>query len=254
MGETWGISGPVFLGIYVVIALVALALTIRGRRAVVATPPARPVGDVSTHPHDVAFLNGGPELAVLSALTALRLRGAITSARGTAQAVPGADPGPDGLERGVYAALATPSKRNWLHLHHEVARSLSPVRARLESAGLLLTGDQRRQVKAQAWWLAAAAGLGLVRLLAGLAGGRPVGLLVIAVLMVGALALIMASSVPTRTRAGDTTLAELRTRHHALAPREKPDWRLYGPAGAALGIGMFGAAALWASDPAIAGP
>ena len=32
----------------------------------------------------------------------------------------------------------------------------------------------------------------------------------------------------------------------------KPDWAVYGPAGAALGVGIFGMGALWASDPAFA--
>ena len=37
-----------------------------------------------------------------------------------------------------------------------------------------------------------------------------------------------------------------------LSPSQRPDWTAYGPAGAALGVGLFGVSALWASDPAFA--
>jgi hypothetical protein len=60
-------------------------------------------------------------------------------------------------------------------------------------------------------------------------------------------------SAPRRSRLGDRTLAALRSDNHALDPQERPDWGLYGPMGAALGIGLFGMTAVWASDPAIAG-
>ena len=64
---------------------------------------------------------------------------------------------------------------------------------------------------------------------------------------------MLLASAPRRTRRGDRTLAALRDENHALAPKERPDWALYGPVGAALGIGLFGMSAVWASDPAIAG-
>ena len=75
MGETWGISGPAFLLFYVVLAVVVLIASIRARRAVTRAGAAEPVTAIRTRPHDVAYLNGGAELALVSALTALRLRG-----------------------------------------------------------------------------------------------------------------------------------------------------------------------------------
>ena len=75
MGDTWGISGPTFLLSYVVLAVVVLIASIRARRAVTRAGGAEPVTAIRTRPHDVAYLNGGAELAVVSALTALRLRG-----------------------------------------------------------------------------------------------------------------------------------------------------------------------------------
>jgi hypothetical protein len=51
---------------------------------------------------------------------------------------------------------------------------------------------------------------------------------------------------------GDEVLSELRSRQHDLHPSSKPDWTVYGPVAAAMGVGLFGVDALWASDPAMA--
>src|SRR6185312_13681604 len=66
MGETWGISGPTFLLFYVVLAVVVLIASIRGRRAVTRVGGPEPVTAIRTRPHDVAYLNGGAELALVS--------------------------------------------------------------------------------------------------------------------------------------------------------------------------------------------
>ncbi len=253
MGETWGISGPAFLLFYIVLAVVALIASIRARRAVTRTGSAEPVLAIRTRPHDVAYLNGGAELAVVSALAALRLRGAIWSERGNAQAVPRTDPGPDELERAVHAAVATPTHRKWVANNTRVAAALGSIGRRLMDTGLLLSDAQRRRIRGTGWWMVAVAGLGLVRLLAGIANAKPVGLLVVALLVVTIVAVVLLSSAPRRTRRGDRTLAALRDENHALSPKQRPDWALYGPVGAALGIGLFGMTAVWASDPAIAG-
>ena len=189
----------------------------------------------------------------MSALTALRLRGAIWSERGNAQAVPRSDAGRDELERAVHAAVATPTHRKWIANSNGVADALARTERRLIDAGLLLSDAQRRRIRGTGWWMGAVAGLGLVRLLAGIANAKPVGLLVVAFLVVTIVAIVLLVSAPRRTRRGDRTLAALRDENHALAPKERPDWALYGPIGAALGIGLFGMSAVWASDPAIAG-
>ena len=118
--------------------------------------------------------------------------------------------------------------------------------------GLLLAEPQRRAVRAVGRWTAAVAGLGLVRLLAGVADGRPVGLLAFALAGVATLALVQLLHAPRRSRAGDRLLVRLRRENAVLAPDMRPDWVAYGPGAAATGVGLFGAGALWASDPALA--
>ena len=102
------------------------------------------------------------------------------------------------------------------------------------------------------WWMIAVAGFGLVRLLAGIAGAKPVGFLLVALVAVSAVGLVQLARAPRRTRAGDEVLRALRTEHHVLSPTMRPDWGTYGAGAAALGVGLFGLSAVWASDPAFA--
>ena len=248
MGETWGISGPAFLAGYLLLAAVTWAVTTRRRRTL-AEGPDRPA---PRHPHDLAFLNGGPDLAVTAALTAMHLTGTVAPRRGQVQAAGRLGSDADALERAIHAAAAAPVPRRRLPLARPVRTALDAQEKRLVADGLLLAEPQRRAVRAVGRWTAAVAGLGLVRLLAGVADGRPVGLLAFALAGVATLALVQLLHAPRRSRAGDRLLVRLRRENAALAPDMRPDWVAYGPGAAATGVGLFGAGALWASDPALA--
>lgn len=113
MGDTWGISGPVFLVGYGALAAIVLIL-------------------------------------VISALTALRLRDAIRSTRGTAQAVPGVALVADDLECAVYRALMTPRNRRSLRGYPGVAAALDRAADRLTRAGLLLSSAHPRAAELSA--------------------------------------------------------------------------------------------------------
>ena len=250
MGETWGISGPAFLVAYVVLGLAVWVATARARRAL-ADGPDRP-GPSADHPHDLALLNGGAELAITSALTSMHLKGTVAPSRGQIVAVGLPDRRTDGLERAVHAAAASPVHRRRLPVTRPVRTELAAAEKRLVAHGLLLSAPRRTAIRAVGWWTAAVAGLGLVRLLAGLGEGRPVGFLVVLVLAIGVVALVQLLRAPRRSRPGDRLLHRLRIEHHSLRPAFRPDWVAHGPAAAALGVGVFGASALWASDPALA--
>ncbi|CAA9395632.1 MAG: hypothetical protein AVDCRST_MAG66-1122, partial [uncultured Pseudonocardia sp.] len=116
MGETWGISGPAFLTGYLLLAVVTWIVTTRWRRAL-TDGSDRPA---PRHPHDLAFLNGGPDLAVTSALTAMHLTGTVAPRRGEVQAVGRPGPGADALERAIHVAAATPVARRRLPLTRPV--------------------------------------------------------------------------------------------------------------------------------------
>jgi uncharacterized protein (TIGR04222 family) len=250
---TWGISGPTFLLSYVVIALAVWVASSRARRAIAEPPADRSVADPSAHPYDVAYLNGARELAVCAALGAMHQAGTIVPAsKGAVQAVGRPDPGADPLERAIHFTAAGAVPRRRLQFHRPVATALDTIEARLVAGHLLLSTEDRRRYRHVGRWMLAVAGLGLLRLLAGIAEARPVGYLFITFAVVTVIAVVQLGRAPRRSRVGDRVLERLRREHHGLSPEARPDWTVYGPAGAALGVGIFGMSALWASDPVFA--
>jgi len=214
-GDTWGISDPTFLVVYVVLAVAVCLACIQARRAI-ADPRPRPVLDLTAHPYDVAYLTGGPDLAVYSALSSLHLGAAIAvEGRGSVRA--GRKVGTDALERAIHFAAmgAVPCHR--IQSQHPVTTALDTISNRLVDAGLLLSTEQRRAYRAIGWWMLAVAGLGLVRLLAGIAEARPVGYLSVTLGVVTVIGIVALTRAPRRSRSGEAELARLR--------REQPQLR-----------------------------
>jgi uncharacterized protein (TIGR04222 family) len=253
-GDTWGISGPQFLLVYVVLAVAVTVAQVRMRRALVDVPAGHPVGRPDDRPYDVAYLNGGAELSLCAALSAMHRSETIAIAgKGTVVAAARPDPRADELERAVHHAAVVPVHRRQLAGAGAVASALHRIESRLIGAGLLLTPQRRTRIRATAVWTFALAALGVARVVAGIGNGRPVGFLVVLVLAVVAIGVAQSMSAPRRTRAGDAALRRLVDEHHTLSPAMNPDWAVYGPTGAALAVGVFGLGALWAADPAFAG-
>ena len=67
-GDTWGISGPTFLLAYLVLAVAVGVAVVRTRRALADVSAERPASRMEERPYDVAYLNGGAQLAVTAAL------------------------------------------------------------------------------------------------------------------------------------------------------------------------------------------
>ena len=250
--DIWGISGPTFLLAYLLIATAVGVAGARERRALAEPRTTTPVDDLLEHPHDVAYLNGGGELNVYAALCAMHLRGTITTARGSVRAVGRLGPDADALERAIHTTAAGGVARRRLLFHRPVQTALTVAEDRLVVGGFLLSEERRRHIRRVGAWMLAVALLGLVRILAGVAQARPVGLLVVALLAVTAVAVVQFHRAPRRSRHGDRVLRGLRAQHDGLAPETEPDWHVQGPAAAALGIGIFGTRAVWASDPGFA--
>lgn len=253
-GDTWGISGPVFLLVYILLAAAVAVIVRRTRRALADVPTTRPVDRLAERPYDVAYLNGGTDLALCAALSAMHRSETITSAgRGTVVAAQRPDPRADELERAVHHAAVVPVPRRQLAVAGAVASALHRIESRLVDAGLLLTVERRCRIRRASGWVFALAALGVARIVDGVANDRPVGFLVALVLATVVVGVVLSRSAPRRTRAGDGALHRLADEHHALSPATGPDWAVYGPAGAALAVGVFGVGALWAADPAFAG-
>ncbi len=253
--ETWGISGSTFLVVYVLLAVVALVVAVNVRRSVRAGRAVSADG-LQSRPEDVAYLNGGQDLAVYAALSGMHVDGSIAtsgpSAVGIVRSVGTVARQAGALQHAIHAAAQRPVPRRTLPVEPRVAAALREIRTRLEQAGLLLTAEQRRGYRRPGFLMLAVLLLGVVRLLAGVANGRPVGFLLVAVLVVAVAALILLVRVPERTASGDAALAAQRARHTALSPAMRPDWGAVGAGAAALSVGVFGVGALMAAEPAFA--
>jgi uncharacterized protein (TIGR04222 family) len=250
--DTWGIAGTTFLPAYLLIAAAVGVAGVCTRRALAEPRATHPIADITVHPHDVAYLAGGGELAVWSALCAMHLRGTLTAADGTVRAVGRLDPDADALERAIHATAGSPVGHRRLLYHRSVRPALAEIEERLVAAGFLLSEDRRKRIRQVGCWMLGVAALGLVRVLADIAEARPVAPLVSALVLVTAVAVVQIAVAPRRSRRGNRALAALRDRHRAHAPEREPDRRSPDPADAALEVGLFGTGALAASAPNLA--
>lgn len=253
--ETWGISGPTFLVVYALLAVVALAVAVTLRRSLRAGRAVSADG-LHSRPEDVAYLNGGPDLAVYAALSAMHVDGSIAtagpSAVGIVRSTGAVSRQASGLQHAIHGAAARPVPRRTLPSGPRVAAALAEIRDRLEREGLVLTDEQRQSYRRPAFLLLAVLAVGLVRMVAGVSNGRPVGYLLVVLVLVALAALVLTVRVPVRTAAGDVALAAQRNSHQVLSPAMRPSWGAVGAGGAALSVGLFGVGALLAAEPTFA--
>lgn len=251
-GDTWGIPGPTFLA-YFFGALVAIfLLSAVHRYFLFAGRRGADAGQLG--PQQVAYLGGGAKIAVYTAIAGLRAAGAVGS--GADRTLVPTGPLPSGmtpLDTAVYNAAGRRLRSRDVVNDQWVASSLDQLRTGLESAGLATTAAQRAAARL---WAAASAILfvvGALRVFYGVQNDRPVGFLVPLTFFALLLTFVLlAKSRTTRTRAATKSIAELRRQHAYLSPRQSPSYATYGAAGAAMGVALFGAASLYAMDPAFA--
>lgn len=251
---TWGIPGPTFLAGYALAGVLVVLVAVRGRRRIAAGDPGGARG-LDARPEEVALLNGGPDLAVYAALSAMHVDGTVvTSGRTTGQVRAGGPPtrAATPLQHAIHRAAHRLTPGRTLRTHEPVRTELTRITQRLESAGLLLTPVDRRRFRDLAWLPGTVAVLGAVRIGAGLAAGRAVGVLLLLVAALGVVTLALATRVPHRTAAGTAALAAVRARHASLAPSMCPDWTAAGATAAALSVGAFGVGAMLAAEPVFA--
>ncbi|WP_326553030.1 TIGR04222 domain-containing membrane protein [Micromonospora sp. NBC_01813] len=247
-GDTWGIPGPTFLALYGIAALGLLIISIGYRLTMFAGNRDPRPGDLTGT--QVAHLTGGAPLAINAALGGLRGAGVIDVGGGRALRASGPLPaGADELTAAVHYAAYQQRRVRDLAADPRIRQSLDRLQDHLEHAGL--AASRARRVTAR--WLGAAllglAGVGVLRLIAGLANGRPVGYLVLLLALTVPVGLLLTIAVPRVTRSGRRALGELRRSHRHLSPSSRPAYATYGMTGAVMGVALFGSAALWTMDP-----
>lgn len=139
--DTWGISGPAFLFLYVaaaglliLAAVVQRAIVFAGRRDLAAN---------QLTPEQAAYLNGGERLAVYASLGKLRAAGSVgTSAQGRTLVTTGPLPaGATRLDHAVHNAAGQRIRPRDLATHQWVRAALHDIRRQLEHVGLAPTAN-----------------------------------------------------------------------------------------------------------------
>ena len=246
IATTWGIGGPTFLGGYAVLCLLgALAAVWPGRSPF--RPREHAMSDHLSHPgvYELAMLGGGTQLAVTAAATKLHEDGVLVSGADGLSVVGRLEPGADPLERELVAVVDARPEITFAEVRKALAggEAVSSMTARLTSAGLL---GEPRDATRRAWTIGGLLiALGVARIIAGAENNAPVGGLVAMVVVV-----LCATIWLGHARTGATGRGRRLVKRERAARAELRRTPRTGEA--AIAAALFGGAALWLAEPALA--
>lgn len=261
--NTWGISGPDFLLIYIGLLLVTWVGVLAARQRILA---AAGTDTTSYQPglglYEAAMLNGGDRLALAVAMCRLKEAGSVRlDTNADRIVVSGRLPAnADPVEEWVFTHVEGSAAGAWDLLDDGPADPvLDPIRDHLEKLGLMPTDRQTTLMRRQVLWFAPLLALGVARVVAGTARHHPVIYLVLLMLLSAGLAVnlcrlprrIMSASItarlfylPRTTEAGARALKVVRM--------EPGDSQGFGSGTLASTVAMTGFGALVLADAAMA--
>lgn len=250
MGEPWGLSGPQFTGLYAAgyVVAVVLVFVVQGVLARAGSRDANPPVHLDTY--QAAYLAGGPGRVADTAVAALALRGSLHIARNGLLTMAGGATAHGPVETAALAACVPSGRISRVRLRLRQEPSVTVLGEELRAWGLLLHG--RRAVLWRlvlllpvAVWVT-----GAVRAVNGANLNRPIGNLLILLVISGIATFVLLSRRRLRRRPsplGRAVLAELRARHASVpAPRRRT---VEDSAMAMTGVAVLGLAAV--DDPAL---
>ncbi|HVK22695.1 MAG TPA: TIGR04222 domain-containing membrane protein, partial [Actinokineospora sp.] len=247
MNEPWGLSGPAFLRIYLVVFFFALLFALAVRIMVRAgSAETRPTGGTIRPSQltmdELAYLAGGARRVVETAVARLIDRGRIRPSRkGTVRVVEGST-STDPVDAAVLSDVTRYGDRTIGVLVDKVSQgdAVRGVGDALARKGLLV-GEAAVRARWGALPLAVLFVVGTARWFNGISDGRPIGWLSLALLATGvATVLVYRMAVPTRTYAGERVLREARPRGRRVPSEEAA---LAGAAGVVGVVAFSGLAA-----------
>src|SRR5258706_7875376 len=208
-GDTWGISGPDFLRVYLgalaAFLIVAIAIRLSVTRASASGPSRMPTAS------EVAVLVGGRTQAVYASVAALRAVGALgNGARGKLTATGPLPSGATPIDAAVHDAAGRGIKVTQLSTDLRVQAAFTELETRIAGTGWLLDPGARTRARLGGVLLLGLAGFGAVRI--GIANDRAVRYL-LALDIVTLLLALRFLAVPRVSRAGRPALAETRARN-----------------------------------------
>ncbi|WP_433800510.1 TIGR04222 domain-containing membrane protein [Actinomycetospora sp. CA-084318] len=196
MAATWGITGPAFLGLWLLLAVVTLVLPHLARATAGRRPPGRDP-DLTLTPAQLGVLAGGDDRAAAASIAGLLESGRLRAddSRRLCTVVgpvrPEDDPQLSDLDVRVLRDATTPRAASALVATVRHAPEIGELGEQLVARGLLHDPAAIRRRVRRAWIpFGLVVVLGIARLAAGLGRGASVGFLVALLVVVGVVALV----------------------------------------------------------------
>lgn len=196
----------------------------------------------------MAYLAGGKQRLIESAVTELIAGGQAEPFRqqlqlGPKAAAHGVPEGLSGIAKCILSSLQAQPSINRSQLNAATKLPVAKISGALASAGLV---ESRIKRHALAWMsvliMIGILGIGVFRIIQASGTGRPIGFLVMEMIVVVAIAGLLVLAVPNRTKAGKRVLAEKRKRFRAKKEKTLKD--LSDPRAIGLMVGLYGTAVL----------
>ncbi|WP_069161371.1 TIGR04222 domain-containing membrane protein [Nocardia altamirensis] len=253
-GDTWGISGPEFLRLYVLFVVLAVLLGIwlrlRVTRGAIDNQGIAQPGSELSAP-EVAMLFDDKR-AVLTALAQLRSRDLIDSAAVPRRPMEQTDrQGLDPFTLSVYERITSGVKPTVASLTAGSSADVRQLRDSMIKRGYFPDADFRRKLWDAGLPVLIVGGVGVVRFIAGTLNDNPVAFLGLA-LLVQALCYWFLTGKPRLTPLGRLARTNAMRNNGHLRPSNSPAYATYGVNSAALAAAIFGGAALISLDPGFA--
>jgi uncharacterized protein (TIGR04222 family) len=237
--------GPDFLELYIELFLAALAAGFFLRWALRGTNEAQ--GAIRAVPaYEAAYLAGGNQSVLQSALATLTQRGQLSVNSDSRQIAPQQTPKAD-LRRSPVEAAVFAAFKGSPHTVAALKRRLDfpEIRQGLRRLGWVLTPGQLFKVQfVSSLPLLLLFILGLIKIGIGLDRERPVEFLILLSFVTLVVFILWLAKPPLRTRQGQKVLNDLRESSAALRTTARRSVAMLAPEDLGLAVGLFGLAAL----------
>jgi uncharacterized protein (TIGR04222 family) len=241
------LSGPDFLTLYLILVVVVFAAAGVARWLLRVPAGMPPMGIRGLDAYETALLAGGDKAAVKTALAGLVHRGLVKADTVKRLLLPSGQPGAK-LPALEYELLDDITSSGGMGVDTATSqtptRSMTVMRERLETLGLLLTDTQAVWARFVPLILALCLpAFGMIKIFVGISRGRPVGILVMFCIasVIGAFAVF--GRRPLRSRSGDEALASIQRENSALRSAAKAPDRL-ASSDVCLAAALFGLGAI----------
>lgn len=240
--------GPAFLPFFIFLCLSAVGIALAARHFLCGPVSGPPATDWQLQPNELAYLNGGPQLAILIAVARLTAakRIEVNQKSGRLRLIDSTPMNDPLLDRIVLRAVDTTGGITPARLYQVTKPALYEIEVNLRRQGLWVSGLDTLKVQLIPFAIALLPlVVGITKINIGIMRDRPVGYL-IALCLITAIFNLGFLVKPRRSRYGDQVLKELQQKQEAL--RGVGRNRNVAAEDLSYGLALFGFAALIGSE------